>query len=93
MNISSVVTHDHSDWSMIKLASNPRSIWIKAIRRSDAIEIYYSLDNKTYTMLRLAYFPENTSCKAGLMAASPKGEGFKAVFEEFALNEKKSYLE
>jgi len=85
MNISSVVTHDHSDWSMIKLDSNPESIWIKAIRRSDAIEIYYSLNNKTYTMMRLAYFPENTPCMVGLMAASPKGDGFKALFEEFAL--------
>ena len=70
---------------MIKLGSNPESIWIKAIRKTDAVEIYYSLDNKSYQMMRLAYFPENKPCLVGLMAASPKGDGFKAVFEEFSL--------
>jgi len=85
MNVSSVVTHDYSDWSMIKLESNPESIWIKAIRKTDAVEIYYSLDNKSYQMMRLAYFPENKACLVGLMAASPKGEGYKALFKEFSL--------
>jgi len=85
MNISAVVTHDHSDWSMIKLDSDPKSIWIKAVRRSDAIEIFYSLDNISYQMMRLAYFPKNKPCSVGLMAASPKGDGFKALFEEFTL--------
>ena len=51
VNISAVVTHDHSDWSMIKLDSNPESVWIKAIRKTDAVEIYYSLDNKSYQMM------------------------------------------
>ena len=88
INISAVVTHDTSDWSMIKLNSSPQSVWIKVIRESDTLEIYYSLDNKSYQMMRLAYFPENKSCMVGLMAASPKGNGFKAVFEEFALKEK-----
>lgn len=87
MNVSAVVTHDHSDWSMIKLDSNPESIWIKAVRRSNAIEIFYSLDNESYQMMRLAYFPENKACLVGLMAASPKGDGFKATFEEFTLKE------
>ncbi len=85
MNISAVVTYDHSDWSMIKLDSNPESIWIKVTRSSDALEIFYSLDNISYQMMRLAYFPENKTCLVGLMAASPKGDGFKAMFEEFTL--------
>ncbi len=84
MNVSAVVTHNNSDWSMIKLDSNPKSIWIRATRISDSLEIFYSLDNISYQMMRLAYFPENKACLVGLMAASPKGDGFKALFEEFA---------
>lgn len=82
-----MVTHDTSDWSMIKLTTKPKSVWIKAIRKTDAVEIYYSLDNNSFQMMRLAYFPENTICKVGLMAASPKGEGFKALFEDFSIIE------
>jgi regulation of enolase protein 1 (concanavalin A-like superfamily) len=87
INISAVVTHDYSDWSMIKLDYYPKSIWIKAIRRSDAIEVYYSLDNKTFTMMRLAYFQEGKPCLVGVMAASPKGNGFKALFEDFIITD------
>lgn len=83
--ISAVVTHNQSDWSMIKLDSTPRSIWIKAIRKSDAVEIYYSLDNKDFIFMRLAYFPKDIPCMLGLMAASPKGNGFKAVFEDYSV--------
>ncbi len=85
MNISAVVTHNFSDWNMIALDSNPKSIWIRAKRKTDALELSFSLDNKTYQLMRIAYFPKNKPCKVGLMAASPKGEGFKAVFEEFSL--------
>ena len=87
MNISAVVTHENSDWSIIKLDQMPKSIWIKLKRKSDAVEIYYSLDNKNFTMMRLAYFPEIKTCMVGLMAASPKGKGFNALFEDFEIND------
>lgn len=85
INISAVSTNNRSDWSMIKLDFNPKDLWIKAIRKLDAIEIYYSLNNKSYSMFRLAYFPKNVTCMVGLMAASPKGNGFKANFEAFKI--------
>jgi len=85
MNISAVVTHEYSDWNMIVLDSNPKSIWIRVKRRKDALEIYYSPDHSTYQLMRIAYFPEKTPCQVGLMAASPKGNGFKAIFEDFTI--------
>jgi len=36
-------------------------------------------------MLRLAYFPKNTPLMVGLTAASPDGNGFKALFEDFKI--------
>jgi regulation of enolase protein 1 (concanavalin A-like superfamily) len=50
------------------------------------VEIYYSLDGKTFITMRLAYFPEIKTCMVGLIAASPKGEGFGALFEDFEIN-------
>ncbi|TAJ15200.1 DUF1349 domain-containing protein [Marinilabiliaceae bacterium JC017] len=84
-NFSTVVTNEHNSWSVIELSEKPASIWIKAIRRIDAAEIYYSLDGKKYQMSSLAYFPQQKPAKVGMMAASPDGDGFKAVFENFKI--------
>ncbi|MBL3655834.1 DUF1349 domain-containing protein [Fulvivirga sediminis] len=82
-NLSTVVTHKTSDWSVIELKEKPKFVWIKAIRRLDAVEIFYSYDDKDYAMMRNAHLQDNTPVKVGLMAASPDGDGFKAKFENF----------
>ena len=51
-NLSAVVTHTTSDWSVIELDKPVEYVWIKAVRRLDAVEIFYSFDDKTYTMMR-----------------------------------------
>jgi regulation of enolase protein 1 (concanavalin A-like superfamily) len=83
LNVSTVVTHTKSDWSVLTLDKVPPFIWIKAVRRLDAVEIYYSLDDKTYIMTRNAPLEDNTPVQVGLMAASPDGQGFEAKFENF----------
>lgn len=80
-NLSTVVTHKTSDWSVITLDKTPDFVWIKAVRRLDAVEIFYSYDDKTYTMMRNAHLQDNTPVMVGLMAASPDGNGFDAKFE------------
>jgi regulation of enolase protein 1 (concanavalin A-like superfamily) len=84
-NISTVVTHEKSDWSVTTLNKMPPFIWIKALRRLDAIEIYYSFDDKNYIMTRNAPLQDNTPVMVGLMAASPDGNGFEARFENFSV--------
>ncbi len=83
MYMSTVVTHGTSDWSVVELADAPKSIWIKAVRRLDAVEIYYSLDDKEYKMVRTCYLKDNCPVQVGMMAASPDGKGFEARFEHF----------
>ena len=39
-NISAVVTHRTSDWSVITLDKPIPYIWLKAVRRLDAIEFF-----------------------------------------------------
>ena len=82
-NLSTVVTHKTSDWSVIELDKKISYVWIKAVRRIDAVEVFYSFDDKTYTMMRNAYLKDNTPVMVGLMAASPDGNGFEAKFENF----------
>ena len=84
-NLSAVVTHHTSDWSVIKLDNPVSFVWIKAVRRLDAIEIFYSFDDKEYTMMRNCWMQDNTPVMVGVMAASPDGEGFKAKFENFQI--------
>lgn len=82
-NVSAVVTHKTSDWSVVELAQAPVSIWMKAVRKLDAVEIFYSLDDKKYTMIRTCYFKDNAPVMVGLVAACPDGKGFNATFENF----------
>jgi len=84
-NLSTVVTHHTSDWSVITLDKAVPYIWIKAVRRLDAVEIFYSFDDKIYTMMRNAWLQDNTPVKVGLMAACPDGHGFTATFEHFSV--------
>jgi preprotein translocase YajC subunit len=82
-NLSVVVTHHTSDWSVITLEKPVPYIWIKAVRRLDAVEIFYSYDDVNYIMMRNAWLQDNIPVKVGVMAASPDGNGFKATFEHF----------
>lgn len=84
-NLSTVVTHNKSDWSVITLDKTPPAVWIKAVRRLDAVELFYSFDDKNYIMMRNAPLQDNTPVMVGLMAACPDGEGFNAVFESFTV--------
>lgn len=82
-NLSVVVTHRTSDWSVITLDRPVEAVWIKAVRRLDAVEIYYSFDDVRYTMMRNAWLQECTPVMVGMMAACPDGEGFDVRFDNF----------
>ena len=82
-NLSTVVTHHTSDWSVIALDRPVDFIWIKAVRRLDAVEIFYSFDDKDYHMMRNAWIEANHPVKIGMFAACPDGDGFKASFSDF----------
>ncbi len=84
-NLSTVVTHKTSDWSVIALDRPVDYIWIKAVRRLDAVVIFYSFDDKEYQMMRNAWVEANHPVKIGMFAACPDGNGFKARFENFTV--------
>lgn len=85
-NLSTVVTHNTSDWSVIALDRPVESIWIKAVRRLDAIEIFYSFDDSEYHLMRNAWMEANRPVKIGMFAACPDGDGFKVTFSDFKVS-------
>ena len=84
-NLSTVVTHHTSDWSVIALDKPVDFIWIKAVRRLDAVEIFYSFDDKEYSMMRNAWMEANRPVKVGMMGACPEGDGFSVTFSDFTV--------
>ncbi len=84
-NLSVVVTHHTSDWSVIALDKPVESVWIKAVRRMDAVEIFYSFDDKEYTLMRNAWMEANRPVKVGMMGACPDGNGFNVSFSDFSV--------
>ena len=77
------VRFDQADWSVIELKEPIPFLWLKAVRRLDAIELYYSFDDKEYTMMRTLWMQDNCPLMVGPVAACPDGQGFKAVFSHF----------
>lgn len=85
-NISAVVTHGHSDWSIIELDTVPSETHLKLVRKLDAVEMLYKLDQQDYRLFRIAHFPQHTPVMAGIMAASPDGQGFEAKFHNLRIS-------
>lgn len=83
-NASVVVTREFSDWSVIGL-ENPTSFWLRATRKAEAVEIFYSLDGQHYELMRLAYLVPSPTTMVGLMCASPDGTGFEMRFSDFSI--------
>jgi regulation of enolase protein 1 (concanavalin A-like superfamily) len=80
-----VITRDVSDWSVLPLESDPESAWIRVERIGSAVEVSYSLDGETFTLLRQGYLSDAERLQVGPMAAAPQGEGFKVTFEHFSV--------
>jgi regulation of enolase protein 1 (concanavalin A-like superfamily) len=83
--VSAVATREYSDWSVVPLSHNPPAIWLRVTRRRDSVEVHYALDGKQYTLLRLAYLVPAETLSAGVMCASPEGDGFTTIFEDLSI--------
>ena len=86
-NVSTVVTREFSDWSVLPRTDNPASIWMRLQRFDHTVQISYSLDGTKWSMIRIAYFAPNVPVKIGMVAAAPGKQSFEARFDEFTLND------
>ncbi|OHD56330.1 MAG: hypothetical protein A2Y33_12040 [Spirochaetes bacterium GWF1_51_8] len=84
-NISAVITREFSDWSVLPLAVPSDLVHFRAVRKKESVEVFYSLDGINFTMYRLGYLSLREEVLAGMMCASPMGEGFSVEFEGFSV--------
>lgn len=81
-HINVVITRDYSDLSLIALPQNTQAVWLSMTRKGADMEVHYSLDGEKFILLRVANFTDMPSLQAGVMAASPEGDGFPSAFED-----------
>lgn len=82
--LSAVVTHGFSDWSVCPVGT-PDFFDLKLTRRGDALSIHSRLLDADWSLLRLAYLPPELAASVGVYAGSPQGGGFEVVFSNFEL--------
>lgn len=82
-NLSAVVTHNYSDWSFTPLLDYPELLQLRVERRHEAIYLAYLDQNSHYVPYRMAYFPVNSEIQVGMFCASPDGEGYEVIFEDY----------
>jgi regulation of enolase protein 1 (concanavalin A-like superfamily) len=86
-NLSAVVTHDYSDWSFTPLPSSIEFLQLRVERRNEAIHISYIDESLQVIPFRMTYFPGVEMLQVGIMCASPEGDGYQVIFEDFQLSQ------
>jgi hypothetical protein len=85
LRFSTVVTNDHSSWMFADLPDDFAVLNLSLARRGDSIEISYSTDDHELELASVVYVQHRAEAFAGVMCASPQGEGFAASFSDFQL--------
>jgi uncharacterized protein len=87
-NLSAVVTHNYSDWSVTPLLHPPDVLHLRVERRQEAIQLFYLDEAGSYRMFRMTYLP-GEELQVGVMCASPDGSGFEVIFEDYQIQPEK----
>jgi uncharacterized protein len=82
---TTVVTRHFSDWSTVPGIRADVPTWWRVVRKGRALEILYSIDGEAYTSVRVGYLPLQHNVDAGIMCASPEGQGFQCRFDHLRL--------
>lgn len=84
-NFSAVVTHKYSDWSFTPLLNFSEVFQLRVERCKEAIHIAYLDESSRYIPFRMTYFPIEEDIQVGIMCASPQGDGYEVIFEDYQL--------
>jgi regulation of enolase protein 1 (concanavalin A-like superfamily) len=86
LRFSTVVTVDNSSWVLADLPEYFTGLNLSLARRGDALEISFSTDDNPLEMASVVYVEPLALALAGVMCASPEGDGFSACFSDFELH-------
>jgi regulation of enolase protein 1 (concanavalin A-like superfamily) len=85
LHLGAVVTKGASDWSVTLPEEPIEEFWLRLTAKDHAVRIQYSLDAKTWPLLRLAAFPTDGKLRVGPMFCSPERAGLAVAFDQFEL--------
>ncbi len=83
--VSTVITRDNSEWSVVPLLNNSPWLWLCLQRRHGDIEVKCSLDDNKYTLLNTAYLTDKETVQVGLLCACPEDDNCQVAFENFQI--------
>lgn len=63
-------------------------VWLQIARTKNVFSIHYSLDGKTYIMVRICSMPFTDKLKVGFLSQSPTGDGCLCTFTDFSIENK-----
>jgi regulation of enolase protein 1 (concanavalin A-like superfamily) len=86
LRLSTVVTIGHSSWAFATLPKGTSVTWLRMLRKSEAVEVHYSLDGQQYELASLVYLPSGRMAHVGVMCAAPTGKGFSVTFRDLAID-------
>jgi len=78
--ISSVVTHDYSDWAISRRLDG-QALWLALERDRESLVVSASIDGQSYFPVRECMLTDALTLEVGPYLCSPAGQGFTAVFE------------
>ncbi len=82
--LTSVLTHDYSDW-VISRPVEKAIIWLRMERDRDSIVVSASQDGKRFFPVRECHFSDVLALDVGPYLASPVGDGCRAAFENLEI--------
>ena len=81
VSVRTIGTSDDNNHDVVEA----KSVYMKISSDTRAVGFYYSLDKKTWQLIRLFKNDYPASIWVGISAQSPLGEGTSAVFEDISL--------
>jgi regulation of enolase protein 1 (concanavalin A-like superfamily) len=86
LRFATVVTSDYSNWFFADLPDDFDFLNLILRHRGDAVEVLRSVNDEPPEFAVHLYLPPDKAAFAGVMCAAPLGEGFDAIFRNFAIN-------
>jgi len=84
VSVRTIGTSDDNNHDVIEA----KSVYMKISSDTKTIGFYYSLDNRTWQLIRLFRDDYPSSIWVGISTQSPLGEGTSAVFEDLSLTKR-----
>jgi uncharacterized protein len=83
--MSIVYTREYSSWATGRLPDQAAALWLKAVRKGPALDIFHSLDGKVFSESGVGYLGTAETVMVGPMFAAPEGRGFDVQFDDWTV--------